>query len=311
MAVGDFKKQPARTASDRATGGGSPSLSRGGMLVGIVVTALGVVVSALGGLDRLNNYGLDLHFRHLRTIEADPRIVLVDINDHAIEALGDWPWPRRRYAQLVSVLHELRAKSVVLDLVLADTSTRRIEHAAPSEQYDTNTQPEILANPMQEFWIYDDVELRDAIAAAGNVYIGMMSRVSPPGVDPGAVFDAGLSFVRQDPAISSTDFRSRLAPLFPSAGRVFDFESLYYQSRLLVALQDDFDLDAPPSLELLTPGEQPRQVHAVLPDELLDLRPRLRLPEHGDDLFLGVLLGFHESSRFLHYTGRLLSLECC
>jgi len=243
MAVGDFKKRHRDKASQRAQSERATTLSRGGILVGSIVTALGVVVLAFGGVDRLNNYGLDLHFRHLSTIEADPRIVLVDINDHAIEAVGDWPWPRRRYAQLVSVLHELGAKSIVLDLVLSDTSPPRIEHAAPSEQYPIDAQTAPFGDPVHGSWIYDDVELRDAMTAAGSVYVGMMFRLSPPDVDPATVFDASLELVKQDPAISSTDFRNSLALATPSAERIFDPGSLYYRSRLLAALADNFGLD--------------------------------------------------------------------
>ncbi len=39
-----------------------------GLLVGSAVTAIGCLAFGLGLFDGLDNYGLDLHFRHLSTI---------------------------------------------------------------------------------------------------------------------------------------------------------------------------------------------------------------------------------------------------
>ena len=88
---------------------------RWGVVIGCAVTALACIAFGMGLLDRMDNYGLDLHLRHLSTIQADPRIVLIDIDDQALSAVGDWPWPRRNYAHIVNTLNELGARAIVLD----------------------------------------------------------------------------------------------------------------------------------------------------------------------------------------------------
>lgn len=155
-----------------------------GLLVGAGVTALGCGALALGLFDGLNNYGLDLHFRRLSTIEADPRVVLIDINDHALRAVGDWPWPRRRYAQLIDTLAKLGGEAIVLDLVLSEPASPRTEHAGLGPHYDVDTELVELGDRAGDAIIYDDDELRNALTEAGNVYLAMFFRLTPPGTDP-------------------------------------------------------------------------------------------------------------------------------
>ncbi len=217
---------------------------RWGFLVGSAATAAGVVALAVGALDGLNDYGLDLCFRHLSTIKADPRIVLVDINDYAIEAVGDWPWPRRRYAQVVGVLDELGAKAIVLDLVLSDPSSPRVEHAGPGEHYDFDTDLAAIGDPTEDPTIYDDDELRDAMAVAGNVYLAMYFRLAPPEVDPSALLAESLELHKQRAGIGDSAFADHLIRSFPGAQDVFDLSLLYDLSRLITELQQHFGLDA-------------------------------------------------------------------
>ena len=44
--------------------------------------------------------GVDLRFRLRGQKPADSSIVLVVIDDASVQALGQWPWPRRVYAAL-------------------------------------------------------------------------------------------------------------------------------------------------------------------------------------------------------------------
>ena len=165
-----------------------------GVLIGLAVTAVGCAALSAGLFDRLDDYGLDLHFRHLSTIDADERIVLVDINDHAIRTVGDWPWRRRRYAQLVRTLDELGADAVVLDLVLDDPAEP--DPPGPGKHYDVDTELIQFGDPSTDAVVYDDDELRDAIAEAGSVYLAMFFRLSPPGVGPLTSSGQDGSFLR-------------------------------------------------------------------------------------------------------------------
>ena len=105
------------------------------MAIGTIVTWSVAIVYGSGLLTRLDRYGLDLHFRHVHQIDADDRIVLIDIDDTSLEDSG-YPWPRRRFARLVQTLAQGGAESIVLDVVFADSSPPRLELADLGRDYD-------------------------------------------------------------------------------------------------------------------------------------------------------------------------------
>lgn len=47
-------------------------------------------------------------------------LIIVDIDESSIQALGRWPWPRRYHAQLLDELNQANAKAVILDILLTD-----------------------------------------------------------------------------------------------------------------------------------------------------------------------------------------------
>ncbi len=61
--------------------------------------------------------------------DADDGVVVVDIDDASLKAVGQWPWSRRTVAALVGGLQDLGARSIGLDIVFAEpdrTSPRRL-----------------------------------------------------------------------------------------------------------------------------------------------------------------------------------------
>ncbi|UCC31844.1 MAG: CHASE2 domain-containing protein, partial [Phycisphaerales bacterium] len=208
------------------------------------ITIAGCAAFALGLLDRLDNYELDLQFRYLGTINSDERIVLVDINDHALYTVGDWPWPRRRYAQIVQTLSELGAEAIALDLILSEPASPRSQYADLGPHYDLDSEPIELGDRSEDPIIYDDDELRDAIADAGNVYLAMFFRLSPPGVDRKAVLGSALDVLQREPDIELQSFNTALRGTFPAVADTFVDEGFYHQVRIITLLKDDFALGA-------------------------------------------------------------------
>ena len=51
---------------------------------------------------------------HVHAASGD--IVLVPIDDHALRAVGRWPWPRRYHAQLIDELTAAGAKQIFSDI---------------------------------------------------------------------------------------------------------------------------------------------------------------------------------------------------
>jgi signal transduction histidine kinase/CheY-like chemotaxis protein len=69
---------------------------------------------------RLNDGVADLLRRAVPLSRPDPRIVIVDVDERSLAALGQWPWRRDRLAALVDRLRERGARVVALDLVFSE-----------------------------------------------------------------------------------------------------------------------------------------------------------------------------------------------
>ena len=92
------------------------------MLIGLAVVALLITLRAADPhpLPMARDLGFDLYQR-LKPREArDVPVRVVAIDEASLAALGQWPWPRARLAQLVTRLTELGAAAVALDMVLAE-----------------------------------------------------------------------------------------------------------------------------------------------------------------------------------------------
>ncbi len=254
--------------------GGWIQKHRWGMALGGSMTILIGALFALGVWDRLDEAGLDWHFRHCGRIEADPRIVLIDIDDRALATVDSYPWPRRRYAQLIETLSELGATQIVLDLVFPEPSQPRIEHAGLSKHYDLDAGLPVRGDPRQDPPIFDDDELAKAMAQAGNVYVGMHFGGTLPPADrgrdpfpPETAIDKALALIRNEPAMTPEQLAKRMN-LPPHR----DPERFYWETRLVAALLDDFSLDTPALANRLTPAAS---AHVNIIEEHLPAAKRL------------------------------------
>ncbi|OPZ91603.1 MAG: Cyclic di-GMP phosphodiesterase response regulator RpfG [candidate division TA06 bacterium ADurb.Bin417] len=74
----------------------------------------------LGLFDGTDNYSYDLSFRLRGARHPDPRIVIVDIDEETLDALGRWPFPRRNYAAFLESVRE--ADAVGFDVIMDEPS---------------------------------------------------------------------------------------------------------------------------------------------------------------------------------------------
>ena len=67
-------------------------------------------------------YGVyDMVMRSARIHPPGDRVVIVDIDEHSLSAIGQWPWRRDVVGQLISRLREVGAATIALDIVFAET----------------------------------------------------------------------------------------------------------------------------------------------------------------------------------------------
>jgi adenylate cyclase len=128
-------------------------------------------------------------------------VLVVDIDDASIESLGQWPWPRFVFANMVDRLTELGAVSISFDVMFSEpdrTSPSQVSKLWPKSKAMEDAAKTIGSLP-------DHDELLAAAMAASNVVIGTALTRSKEGRDPAA--KAGFAYGGTDPA--------RFAPNFP------------------------------------------------------------------------------------------------
>lgn len=55
-----------------------------------------------------------------RPVPASSPVVIVDIDDASLAELGQWPWPRSIFAELIQVLGQAGARAIVFDVLFAE-----------------------------------------------------------------------------------------------------------------------------------------------------------------------------------------------
>ncbi|MBI5558634.1 MAG: adenylate/guanylate cyclase domain-containing protein [Deltaproteobacteria bacterium] len=91
----------------------------------LVVTAALCLFALFGGnrprlLTAIDNRLTDVMFNLRGSAPASPAVVVVDIDDASLAAIGQWPWPRNTVAALVARIHEAGARVIGFDLIFAE-----------------------------------------------------------------------------------------------------------------------------------------------------------------------------------------------
>lgn len=116
-------------------------LARPGMRVGVMLAPLLLALLhtlgtlPLSVLDRLDDLIYDTRLRLTMPGTLDERIVIVDIDEKSMAAVGRWPWPRDRVAALLDRLFdEQQVRVVGMDTVFAEPDPGRDEVLARALQ---------------------------------------------------------------------------------------------------------------------------------------------------------------------------------
>lgn len=94
-----------------------------GLAAGLVIAALLTLLRWLDPqpVQELRAASLDL-YQHLKpraAVAATP-VVTIEIDDAALKAIGQWPWPRARLAELTTRLSEEGAAAIVFDILFSE-----------------------------------------------------------------------------------------------------------------------------------------------------------------------------------------------
>jgi adenylate cyclase len=132
-------------------------------------------------IQRLEYASLDTRFRYRprSATPVDPRIVIVDIDQHSQEVLGKWPFSRTHFAKMLDVLREDGAKVAAFDI----TFSKPDQSAAPiralwaemeaRKKLGERIDPALAAEVQKLAAAYDaDKQFAEAIQRFGAVVLG-------------------------------------------------------------------------------------------------------------------------------------------
>ncbi len=143
-----------------------------GTLIGAVVTVLcSVYFFGVNPGNELELLTFDYRVRACSTLEPKTPIVHLDIDDNALERVGRWPWRRDQLADIVRTLDELGAGVIAIDLLLSEHESPFISHPRYSRDADVELDVRVVGELSEQNVFHGDLELADAIASAGNVFL--------------------------------------------------------------------------------------------------------------------------------------------
>ena len=187
---------------------------RWGLVVGIGVSVAVTALYLTGRIAPLDLWLLDCKFRHFNSVPADPSIVMIDINDYALERVHSWPWPRDLHAELIDTLTALGARAVLMDIVFAEPKGGRLDDPRLEPDYDVDPAQIVGSLDLSDI-VREDDALAAALNRAGRVYLAMFARLYRPAFSPDRLRERVFEVLdgRPDATFESLDgeLRQRLA----------------------------------------------------------------------------------------------------
>lgn len=92
------------------------------LILGLALTLAVTAVEYAGGLEQLERWFYDVRARNCQFFDPPPtdKLVHVDIDDRALEAVGAWPWRRSVLAEILDEIRIAGAKAVAMDVIFPE-----------------------------------------------------------------------------------------------------------------------------------------------------------------------------------------------
>ncbi len=171
---------------------------RSKLLAALAAAACTTLLTVSGLTWRFDTWLYDFLIAHSGQ-EADPSIVLVEVDDDSLGALGRWPWPRRIHADLLDRLHDADARGIALDIAFAEPDRSDPAGdallAAAIEREGKVVLP-VMVEPSQPDGVLIEVLPMPAYSAAAAELGHVEADVDPDGVARHTYLRAGLGEAR-------------------------------------------------------------------------------------------------------------------
>jgi adenylate cyclase len=126
------------------------TLKRWPGILGLITLACGLALAAapwLAALDQRIQDQFDALRATTSTSQAQPEVILVDIDERSLSHLGPWPWPRDRHAQAMQTLRQLGVNLQLWDVLF--TESRKGDTALSTQLQPDIILPQVLVTDPQ------------------------------------------------------------------------------------------------------------------------------------------------------------------
>lgn len=115
--------------------------------IGVALVLALIAAARPSAFTRLDNAVYDALLRALPESAPDGQVVIVNVDERSLSALGQWPWPRARIAQLIENLRDLGASAIGMDVIFAEAERAQ----DPARSSDTTGRTDtVLARALRE-----------------------------------------------------------------------------------------------------------------------------------------------------------------
>ncbi len=175
-----------------------------------IVAGLLAIGAPTPALDRVRDLLFDqFQVWSPRPWSPDLPVRIIAIDDEAIAALGQWPWPRDRMAELTRNLAALGPAAIGFDIVFSEQD--RLSTAALRDRLPEGPDREALSRALATRMATDETAFADAIAAAPVVLSETFLDEGGPPAAPRV--NAPFVILGDDPLRLAHPFARTLAPL--------------------------------------------------------------------------------------------------
>jgi HD-GYP domain-containing protein (c-di-GMP phosphodiesterase class II) len=91
--------------------------------------------------DRLDRATYDIVLRMAGTKPPGPAVVIVDVDERSLSAIGQWPWRRDLVGRLIAALHDAGAAVIAIDVIFAESD----RHESPASRAGSSPDEQLAA----------------------------------------------------------------------------------------------------------------------------------------------------------------------
>ncbi len=176
--------------------------------------------------------------------QGSDKLVVVDIDETSLSAIGQWPWPRYRLARLIEKISDLAPKAIGMDIILPEPDRTSLKNISLQFQKDFGLNLKFSGAPSSlsdnDRYLAHIIQKSNLIGTRYFYFDHVNKETTPCSYEPLAVTDrTGLLSLHKATGILCNTFEIEKAlEAFGFTNNQYDQDGLLRQTPLLMQYQD-------------------------------------------------------------------------